>query len=100
MAWRPTTTWCTRRLTLTSAGGITQLSGIVTAGTLTGSSFGATRLTGANRVSNLGNFTTTGFIPVNDFTLFNTVPLTQLAGTTVNAGLSTILIDNGGAPFH
>ncbi|HEY0198066.1 MAG TPA: filamentous hemagglutinin N-terminal domain-containing protein [Rhodanobacter sp.] len=44
-----------------SAGSILQVAGIVTAGTLTGSSSGATTLTGANAIGTLGSFTAAGF---------------------------------------
>lgn len=80
---------------LLSADGIIQTGGTITAGMLTGNSAGATNLPNGNLVSGLANFSTSGA-----FTLFNTVALTQAAGTTVNAGTGAILIDNGGAVFN
>ena len=86
----------TATVTLNSAGAIATggAPGIITAGTLTGTAAAAASLTAANAIANLGAFTTAG-----DFTLFNTVTLTQAALTAVNPGAGAILIDNGGAAF-
>ncbi len=69
-------------LTLISAGSIWQdaSSSVITANTLTGSSSGATRLQGANALTNLGAFTNTA----GNFYLTNAQTLT--VDGTVNAG--------------
>jgi hypothetical protein len=78
-----------------TVGATTQTGGgIITAGTLTGTSTSSVVLTGPNQIANLAAFTTSGA-----FTLDNTVALTQTAATTLNAGAGDILIDNGGAAF-
>ena len=59
----------TARIALTASGGI------ISAGTLTGSADSAALIDG-NRITTLGSFTVGG-----DFTLFNTVSLTQTAAT-------------------
>ena len=69
---------------LTASGGpIVQTGGTLTAGTLTGSSFGATTLTDANLIGTLGAFTTYG--PIADFTLVNAQTLTVTGPLTVGA---------------
>ncbi|HEX5280064.1 MAG TPA: hypothetical protein VFW28_08290 [Micropepsaceae bacterium] len=54
------TTAANQVVTLTSAGKINQTSGIITTGTLTGSSAGGTTLNDANRIGSLGKFDNTG----------------------------------------
>ena len=76
-------------------GAITEATGgVITAGTLAGYSTGSVTLDQANAVTDLG-----GFIAAGNFTLDNTVALTQTAATTLNAGSGDITIDNGGAAF-
>ena len=66
---------------LTSAGAISEgASGVVQAGTLTGSSVGATTLGGNNLVATLGNFSADGF------QLVDAQALTVGAGATVSGG--------------
>src|SRR5712691_3592281 len=74
--------------------GATTETGIITANSLIGTSTSSVTLNQANLVSNLGNYTSNG-----NFSLFNTVPLTQTAGGTVDAGSGSILVDNGGVAF-
>ena len=54
------TTTGAQQVTLTSAGTISQSGGIITTGTLTGSSVGNTTLNKANLITDLGAFTTSG----------------------------------------
>ena len=78
-----------------AVGAITEATGgVITAGTLAGYSTGSVTLDQANAVTDLG-----GFIAAGNFTLDNTVALTQTAATTLNAGSGDITIDNGGAAF-
>ena len=74
---------------LTSGGGITGV-GIITTALLTGSAGTNVALTGANAITNLGNFTaTTGFI-------LNDVPgLTVNSGATVDGGSNVTISDTG-----
>jgi len=87
-------------VTLNAAGGIAENLGVgITAGTLQGSGVGGMLFDSTtNAVSHLGNITSNG-----DFNLVNTVALTQVAGTTVDAGTGVgagvILINNGSASF-
>ncbi|MGN2249706.1 filamentous hemagglutinin N-terminal domain-containing protein [Frateuria sp. GZRe14] len=75
-------------LSLKSAGSISQTaSGLITAGTLSGQSAGATTLNQANAISTLGNFS------ANVFSLTSTKALT-VAGT-VDGGASTALASGG-----
>ncbi|MFI4957886.1 MAG: beta strand repeat-containing protein [Lysobacterales bacterium] len=74
--------------TLTSAGAITEgASGVITAGTLTGSSVGSTDLNGANHIDVLGSFS-------GDFSLTNAQTLT-VAGP-LNGGPAVTLTTTAG----
>jgi hypothetical protein len=79
-------------VTLQATEQLSQMGGIISAGTLTGSADSAALIDG-NRITTLGSFTFGG-----NFTLFNTVSLTQTAASSV-LGAGRILIDNGGAVF-
>ncbi len=78
-------------VTLNSAGTITEniSTGIVTAGTLAGSSGGQTSLKGANAILGLGAFTSTG-----NFSLTDDRSLT-LTGALAAAGYTVTLADTG-----
>ncbi|MHB1943489.1 MAG: beta strand repeat-containing protein, partial [Acidiferrobacteraceae bacterium] len=81
----------TGTLTLTSSNAaIDQTGGILTAGTLTGSSAGSVTLNDANLISNLGTFTATGF------SLINNQALTVGSGATVDGGTSMALTTTTG----
>jgi fibronectin-binding autotransporter adhesin len=75
---------------LASGGSIAQSGGVLTAGTLSGSSVGSTALGDVNLVSSLGNFTAAGF------SLTNGQALTVATGDTVNGGTSTSLTTTTG----
>ncbi|WEN14473.1 filamentous hemagglutinin N-terminal domain-containing protein [Rhodanobacter sp. AS-Z3] len=73
---------------LASGGAITQSGGVITVGTLTGSSVGNTTLSGANKIGTLGSFTAAGFALTNAQALAVSGP--------VNGGASTTLTTTGG----
>ncbi|HET7561243.1 MAG TPA: filamentous hemagglutinin N-terminal domain-containing protein [Rhodanobacteraceae bacterium] len=76
--------------TLNVGGAISEgTTGALTAGTLTGSSGGATDLTGNNAVASLGNFTASGFA------LTSNQALAVNSGATVDGGTSTSLTTTG-----
>ncbi|MGN6706805.1 MAG: two-partner secretion domain-containing protein, partial [Rhodanobacter sp.] len=78
----------TGTLGLFSGAAISQGAGVITAGTLTGSSVGSTTLTGANLIGALGNFTAANFALTNAQAL-------AVSGA-VNGGASTVLETTAG----
>ena len=78
-------------VTLNSAGTITQTAGIINATTLMGSSHGATTLTAANTIANLGAFTTGGN---NAFNLTDAHSLN--VNGAVNAGTAGVTLATTG----
>jgi filamentous hemagglutinin family protein len=72
-------------------GTITQSSGIITAGALTGAAHGAVTLNGANAITGLGAFTTGGN---NAFSLTNAADLT--VNGAVNAGTAGLMLTTTG----
>ncbi|RAN82218.1 hypothetical protein B5P43_11205, partial [Bacillus sp. SRB_336] len=79
-------------LNLVSGAAISQGAGIITAGTLTGSSVGDTTLNRANKIGTLGSFSAANFSLINAQALTVNGPL----GTTGNAG-AIALETTGGA---
>ncbi|HEX5305773.1 MAG TPA: hypothetical protein VFW82_06800, partial [Dyella sp.] len=78
-------------VSLTSGGAIDQNGGVITAGTLTGSSVGNTTLTGANLIDTLGSFSAANLSLINAQGLAVNGPLTvpgALSLTTTSGGLS------------
>ncbi|MGN6227657.1 MAG: beta strand repeat-containing protein, partial [Dyella sp.] len=91
-------------VTLTSSNGaISQSGGVITAGTLTGSSHGNTTLNQANLVGQLGNFTAANFSLVNAQALAVTGVLSTVGGsgaislTTTSGALDVQQALSGGA---
>ncbi len=84
--------------TLTSAGAITQNSGAITAEELTGSSAGNAKLAEANKIAELGSFTT----GTSDFTFVDhqnlTIEGTLHANGVVLKGTGTLYETEGGDP--
>ncbi|HWU78023.1 MAG TPA: hypothetical protein VN043_16110, partial [Rhodanobacter sp.] len=79
--------------TLTSAGAISEgAGGVITAGTLNGSSVGSTTLNGANMIGALGSFTAANFALTNAQALTLNGPLT----TTGNTGDVSLTTSSGG----
>src|SRR5205085_11126478 len=76
--------------TLTAAGSIDQTGGVLIAGTLSGSSGGATTLASAgNQVAALGSFASGG-----DFLLADSVPVTFAAAASVSNGATLTIEDH------
>ncbi|THD04853.1 beta strand repeat-containing protein, partial [Rhodanobacter lindaniclasticus] len=83
----------TTTTTLTSAGAITEgAGGVITAGTLAGSSTGSTTLLQANQVGTLGAFTTGG-----DFAFNNAQSLTVNNAPSANGGAGNLTLTTSGA---
>lgn len=81
-------------VTLTSDGAISEgASGIITAGTLTGSSVGTTVLGGANAVDVLGSFSATSFNLVNAKALTVTGPLTVAGNTDLRTTVGNLTVN-------
>jgi filamentous hemagglutinin family protein len=78
---------------LMSGGNINQSAGIITAGSLSGSSVGTTTLNGANMVGTLGSFSATSFALTNAQTLSVTGPVSGGASTTLTTTAGNLAIN-------
>jgi len=83
----------TGMLGLFSGAAISQGAGVITAGTLTGGSVGATTLADANQISTLGSFTAAGFNLTNASSLVVTGVLDGGASTTLTTTAGNLAIN-------
>ena len=76
-----------------SGGNISQTTGAITTGTLTGSSTGSTTLTGTNLIGTLGGFGAAGLTLSDGQTLTVTGPVTGGASTSLTTAAGNLAIN-------